>query len=173
MTDLARRLARGERTAFAELYDRLHARLFRYLATRLESRESAADVLQEVFMRLARSSSRLGAAIDLDAYVFGVARNEAARHMSRHAGRSRLVVSTDAIAALSTGPETRSDDADFAREALRSLSAERREVVELRIYGELTFREIAETLRLPQGTIATRYRDAITQLRARFAEEPR
>jgi RNA polymerase sigma-70 factor, ECF subfamily len=54
--------------------------------------------------------------------------------------------------------------------SLMRLSTEQREVVELKIYGRLTLREIAEVIRVPQGTAATRYRSAVEQLRKWFSE---
>ena len=47
MDELAGRLARGEKAAFAELYDVCADRLYHYLAHRLGSRDAAGDVLQE------------------------------------------------------------------------------------------------------------------------------
>ena len=42
---------------------------------------------------------------------------------------------------------------------------ELREIVELKIYADLTFREISEVTGLPQGTVATRYRSALEKMR--------
>ncbi|MBA3481650.1 MAG: hypothetical protein H0T51_07530, partial [Pirellulales bacterium] len=50
MHTLAIRLAHGEDSAFAELYDACADRLHRYAAVRLRSREAASDVVQTVFM---------------------------------------------------------------------------------------------------------------------------
>jgi RNA polymerase sigma-70 factor (ECF subfamily) len=49
--------------------------------------------------------------------------------------------------------------------ALDRLGADDREIVELKIYGGLAFREIADVTGLPQGTVATRYRRALESLR--------
>jgi RNA polymerase sigma-70 factor (ECF subfamily) len=73
--------------------------------------------------------------------------------------------------------EAKSSDLDLKEAAeeiaaaLERLPVEQREVVELRIYGGLTFREIAEVLAVPQGTVATRYRTALQRLRALFVEK--
>src|SRR5262245_58474534 len=83
MDELAERLARGEAAAFAELYDACADRLHHYLTVRLGSRDEADDVLQETFVRLVRSRRRLRRVENLTAYLFAVARNEAARHGSR------------------------------------------------------------------------------------------
>ena len=55
-------------------------------------------------------------------------------------------------------------DADLAR-AVQSLPANLREVVLLKVWGGQTFRQIADTLDIPPGTAASRYRYALEHLR--------
>ena len=54
--------------------------------------------------------------------------------------------------------------------AVKALPAHLRDVVMLKVWGELTFRQIAEALALPPGTVATRYRSAIECLRGVLRE---
>ncbi len=54
--------------------------------------------------------------------------------------------------------------------ALARLPVEQREVIALHLAGELTFREIAEGLRLPLPTVTSRYRLALSKLRAYLSE---
>ncbi len=55
--------------------------------------------------------------------------------------------------------------------ALARLSAEDRELVQLKIYAGLTFREIAQVTGRPQATVATRYRRALDSLRPWLAKQ--
>jgi RNA polymerase sigma-70 factor (ECF subfamily) len=82
MDPLALRLARGDSQAFAELYDACADRVHHYLVVRLGSRADADDVLQETFVRLARTRAKLAGVQNPIAYVFAIARNEAARMAS-------------------------------------------------------------------------------------------
>ena len=77
MNELGQRLARGEPTAFAELYDHCADRCHHYLTVFLGSRDAADDVLQETFVRLVRNRGKLGGVENLPAYLFVAARNEA------------------------------------------------------------------------------------------------
>jgi RNA polymerase sigma-70 factor, ECF subfamily len=57
------------------------------------------------------------------------------------------------------------EQAELASAALNRIAPDDRELVELKIFAGLTFREIAEVTSLPQATVATRYRRALEQLR--------
>jgi RNA polymerase sigma-70 factor (ECF subfamily) len=174
MDERARRLARGDPSAFAELYDDCADRLHRYLSARLGSRSDADDVLQETFVRLARTRSALAPVEDLVAYLFAMARNEAIRWMERRdrEGRAREARSGRAPAEpTSDDPSLDVEAAEWVAATMARLGPELREVVELRIHGDLTFREIAEVTGLPQGTVATRYRTALEKLRGQMVED--
>jgi RNA polymerase sigma-70 factor (ECF subfamily) len=168
---LGDRLARGEQAAFAELFDACANRLHDYLTRRLGSREDASDVVQETFIRLARSRRRLVRVENVTAYVFAIARNEAVRFTTRGAARRlRDAASASSLDAATTG-ESPSADLPDVTAALARLSDAEREIVELKIYAGLTFREIAVVTDAPQGTVATRYRTALERLRQWLAKE--
>ncbi len=170
----AGRLARGDRAAFAELYDACADRVHRYLVVRLGSRADADDVLQETFVNLARAAEKLAAVENLEAYVFASARNEAIRLVERRAREGRLRASPLAEAQFREAADADLEGrerAEWVATMLARLDPEGREVVELKIYSGLTFREIAEVTGLPQGTVATRYRSALETMRGRMAKE--
>ena len=175
MEPLGKRLTAGNPAAFAELYDRCADRCHHYLTVRLGSRDAADEVLQEVFVRLVRQRAGLVRVENLFAYVFAIARNEAVRFAGR---RGREARHWQPLSAEDLFLEARGDDsalrdaAESAAAALRQLSADGREVVELKIYGGLTFREIAGLLAVPQGTVATRYRTALARMKEWFARQP-
>lgn len=171
MDDWAERLARGDPAAFEALYDACADRVHHALVVRLGSRADADDVLQETFVRLARMRKSLAKVENLVAYVFAISRNEANRFAQRRA-RSRAVPTAELLF-----QEEASDDhleretAEWVAASLECLTPELREVVELKVYAGLTFREVALATGLPQGTVATRYRTAVERLRAQMAED--
>jgi RNA polymerase sigma-70 factor (ECF subfamily) len=169
MNELADRLARGEPAAFAELYDACADRLHHYLALHLGSTADADDVVQETFARMARSRKKLRRVENLTAYVFAVARNEAARLKSKQT-RQRQVREIHPPPAQYGETAYRVEAAalevaETVRAALERLPKEQREIVELKAFGNLTLKEIAEVTALPPGTVATRYRTALERLR--------
>jgi RNA polymerase sigma-70 factor (ECF subfamily) len=163
MESLSSRLARGDESAFAELYDAIADRLYRFLLARMGSPECAADVLQATFLRLVEKRRNFRRVENPPAYVFRVAINEATREQSKRQrqgkGRVPLIDSTAEPSGLT------SDESEVIAVALSKLDSQDRQLVELKTYGNLTFKEIAEALQLPPGTVATRYRRALESLR--------
>jgi RNA polymerase sigma-70 factor (ECF subfamily) len=157
MHDLAARLAHGEETAFAELYDACADRLLRFVASQLGSRDEAADVIQSAFLRAVKSRRRFRGVGNPIAYMFQIARNETMRLLKR---RRPTIQSATAGEAKVTARDTNDqrEDAEFVKVALARLSAEERELVELKVFGQLTFREIADITERSAATVATQLR---------------
>jgi RNA polymerase sigma-70 factor (ECF subfamily) len=172
MHELAARLARGEEAAFTELYDSCADRLHRYLSLRLQSRDAAADVLQDTFLRAVRSRRRFRSVENPTAYMFQIARNEAARAAKR-CRKTEPVLSSNTLFDVAHVVEATDDVAEIAAAALSRLTPDDREIVELKIFAGLTFREVAEVLHLPPGTVATRYRRALQSLRSWLTKQTR
>jgi RNA polymerase sigma-70 factor (ECF subfamily) len=174
METLGQRLARGDQTAFAELYDACADRCHHYLVALLGSRDWADEVLQETFLRMVRSRRKLAKVESLAAYMFVVASNEARRFAARRARRLKLrtvASSEDLFLEAKSDDQSKRELAELVHTALGSLDADQREVVELKIYGGLTFREAAAVIGVPLQTAATRYRAAIERLRVLLARQ--
>jgi RNA polymerase sigma-70 factor (ECF subfamily) len=174
MEHLGARLAVGDQAAFAELYAACADRLHHYLTVRLGSRQDAEDVLQETFVRLARNRDKLQSVRNLAAYVFTIARNESNRLAERkkRGPAENADVNADALFDEATSDDlSRRETAALVAGALSNLPPNEREVIELKIYAGLTFREIAEVTGSPQGTVATRYRAGLGHLRLALTEQ--
>ncbi len=138
-------LAAGDERAFAALYDRFAGRMYRVAWRILGCREDAEDVVQEVFLAAVRSHERLGDVRDLSAYLFAALHRAAGRCAVRRA-RALQVSPTAADEAMAPVERVAADSPDWRRlqQAIRSLPDEQREVITLKIDGELTFAQIAQ-----------------------------
>jgi RNA polymerase sigma-70 factor (ECF subfamily) len=170
MHELAARLARGDEAAFAELYDACAHRLHHYVAVRLGSRGAADDVVQSAFLRAVKSRRRFRGVENPVAYMFQIARNEALRAFKRRRDIRRVLLADELFSAAGE-IQTEQEDVEVVMAALGRLDADDRELVELKIFAGLTFREIAEVAGMPQGTVATRYRRALESLRGWLAKQ--
>jgi RNA polymerase sigma-70 factor (ECF subfamily) len=168
---LAKALAAGDPEAFAALYDRLALRLLGAARTMTGSSADAEDLVQDLFVDLARGRGRLAAVADLEAYVFTMLRNAVRRRGRRAALDRRTVVAIaagrQASGSLTESPPELPDDALTA--AVAALPEAQREVVALKIDAGLTFAEIAAVTGTSLNTAASRYRYAVDKLRTALA----
>ena len=164
-------LAAGRAEAFEALYDRFGRRLYRAAWGMLGSSEEAEDAVQEVFVSVVRSRERLAEVRDLTAYLFASLRRVAGRLATR---RARQPVTADALVReVADATDRRLDqspESDRLRQALARLPPAQREVIALKIDGELTFAQIAEVLGVSINTAASRYRYALEKLRTALGE---
>jgi len=153
------------------LYDAHAAALFGFLLNLTRSEADTRDVLQEVFCRLARKPGGLTDVRDERAFLLRLAHNLAVDQIRRGASRQRTADSLAAETHDLFAPAATPDDAAFRHElaeALASLPPEQRAVVHLKLWEDLTFETIAETLGIPLNTAASRYRYGLDKLRARL-----
>jgi RNA polymerase sigma-70 factor, ECF subfamily len=156
------------------LYTRHRQALFTLALSWTRCRALAEDAVHDGFVRICRND--LSKVADLDAYVFAAVRNAAIDQSRRAQSVARL---KDAVAksVFDVKPRHGSDpQAGALRDEeqrviageVDNLPDELREVVVLRIYGGLSFAQIAWVVGQPLPTIASRYRRALARLRLRL-----
>jgi len=163
---LLTRLASGDKEAFETVYRRYSARLYGAALRMVSRREDAEDAVQQVFASLVRSRRLLTRVNDLAAYLFTSLRR-AARKAAVQTAR-QPVAAGDFVAATTTAPEPMSSDSPHAeqlQQCLSALPAAQREVIALKLNGQLTFGQIGEVLAVSPNTAASRYRLALEKLR--------
>jgi RNA polymerase sigma factor (sigma-70 family) len=166
--------ARGGRlleAAFAQYQAELLGTLY-YLVGNLED---ARDALQEAFVKCWRHQAEVAAVENLKAWIFRVALNTG-RDIRETAWRRKRqgLPEDESMLVNQERPETiveHDERLTRLRQALAQLRPEEQEVFLLRQNGELTYDQIAQELNLPTGTVKTRMRSALAQLRTALAEE--
>jgi RNA polymerase sigma-70 factor (ECF subfamily) len=134
------------------------------------SRADAEDVVQEAFVRFWRSRQR---ATDPAAYLYACVKRCALdwqRGRQRQARREQAAARPEAEP-LFLGPLDQAERRAAITAALRTLPENQREVLVMKIWGGLSFPQIAEALRISANTAASRYRYALAKLREQLAEE--
>ena len=134
------------------------------------SRDDAHDAVQDGFVRFWKSRDK---ANDPAAYLFACVRS-AAIDLSRAQGRRGRREANVSPAREMTelfDPLEREELRQAVETALATLPAEQREVIVLKIWGELTFAQIAAALAIKPETAASRYRYALSRLHAALRQE--
>jgi RNA polymerase sigma-70 factor (ECF subfamily) len=175
-SELALRMARGDRDALGILYERHAGRLLGVLLKILGERTEAEELLHDVFLEAFRHASEYSPARGTVSAWLALRARSRALDRRRSAPRARSVT-------LDAGdlPERGDPAADPGRihdqkrlgDAFSVLSAEEREVIFLGYFEGLSSSEMAERLGKPIGTVKSRTRSALEKLRDVLAREGR
>jgi len=153
------------------LYDEHAQPLFAFLLNFTRDESDTRDLLQEIFVKLAREPKLLAGVRDERAFLIRLAHNAAIDLMRRRGVRDRtkenFAAETVSLFAAAANPDENIFRDELAL-ALTELPEEQRAVVHLKLWEELTFEEIAEALDISPNTAASRYRYAIDKLRDRL-----
>jgi RNA polymerase sigma-70 factor (ECF subfamily) len=170
---------RRDRAAFAALYEHFAPRVKGFMRRSGATDSAAEELAQETLLRVWRKADTFDPkSAAATAWIFTIARNlriDAFRR-ERRQGEGRTT-DVDAEFVLDGDPladEALSSVQTEARvlEALKTLSEEQRNVVELSFYQEKAHAEIARELRIPLGTVKSRLRLAMVKLRSLLKELP-
>ena len=155
----------------ARLYDEHALALFAFLLNLTRNEADTRDLLQDLFVKLARQPELLHEVRDERSFLLRLAHNAAIDLMRRRTSRDQrnesFTVETLSVFAPAADPDEQAFRNALA-EALGELPPDQRAVVHLKLWAGLTFEEIAETLEIPLNTAASRYRYGLDKMRARL-----
>jgi len=157
----------GDEAAFRGLFERYVPMLMRLVRRRLDSDEHAREVVQQAFFQLhvARYDFREGA--NLRPWVYTIAMNLVREHYRKRTRRRETALDPERSAAPSPperGAIEASQRAAQLREALATLPASQREVVELHWFQEMPFAEVAAVVGATEGAVRVRAHRAYKRL---------
>jgi RNA polymerase sigma-70 factor (ECF subfamily) len=165
-------LAAGRMSALDELYDAAAARLHDLALWRTGSMEDAADVVQDVFVRVAGLGQRLGGIRNPRAWLLTVTHRAAVDVTRRRSRRRAEAIETCPFLTAASADGDRRLDAKRASRLLAGLPASQRTVIYLRHFASFTFAEIGQIVGVPKFTAASRYRNGIAKLRRLMGGKP-
>lgn len=149
------------------LYDEHAGALYAFLLNFTRDEADTRDLLQDLFVKLARERRLLDGVRAERPFLMRLAHNAAIDLMRRRASRDRTK-DNFAAEAVPFAPTDDPDEQVFRRElsaALGELPEDQRAVVHLKLWEGLTFDEIASVLEIPLNTAASRYRYGLDKLR--------
>jgi RNA polymerase sigma-70 factor, ECF subfamily len=165
-----RQVRGGRVAALATLFERHHARLYRYCLRMTGNRPAAEDLVQDCFMRILRYKSTFRDDSEFVPWMFGVARNTCLGYLRKHGAE---VVGDEGVEIAAEAVEhdpAAEQQGEILRRALLALPAERREVLVLSRYEFKTYEEIADVLGCSVGAVKVRAHRAMKQLKEVFLE---
>ena len=165
--------------AFAQLVNKWQASIQRLCVRMLGDSHRGEDLAQEAFARLYAKRHQYEPAARFSTYLWRVAMNLCYDELRRLKRRPETSLDADSLdtdepfsildahASVETTPDTEihsREQAELVREALQKLPEHYRAVIVLRHYEDLKFREIADVLDIPEGTVKSRMAEGLQQL---------
>lgn len=162
-------LKRKDQAAFAFLYDNYSGALFGIIYKMLENRELAEDVLQEAFVKIWNNFSNYDSMKGrLFTWMLNITRNltiDTIRSKG-YKKQGKIQNSENSVNNISDKANTaESFDALGIRKHLTLLKNDQKQIIDLAYFEGLTQDEISKKLEIPLGTVKTRMRTAIIELR--------
>ena len=163
------RIRAGDKDALKEIYEAYHEYIFHLLLSITGNYQDAEDLSIEFFIKLWNLGAQYAPGGGHRRWMTVIARNLALDYLRRK-GREIPVADEQMSQETDKNPVeepgyTETEDAMYVEKALASLNPAEREIVNMKILGDLTFRDIADVLKIPMGTVTWRYRQAVSKLR--------
>lgn len=171
--ELIQRIANGDQTAFAALYDRLSPILYSMALRMMNDAIEAEDVLQDGFVYIWQRANTFDASRGSPiSWAITIVRHKAIDRLRVRLRGERLRERASASPELASDKDDQSALEPFLRErraqvksALAQLPGEQREALQLAFFSGLTHQQIAAKIATPLGTVKARIRRGLLQLR--------
>ena len=155
---LIAQIAYGDKSALKELYDSVGPVVHRFILSRIPDPYEATDVLQETMLDVWRQATKFEGRSSAQTWILAIARNKAIDRLRRQ-NRSPQVEVNDTIEDEAPNPHAvleALDESAHLRECIADLQESQRVAIHLAFFEDLSYGEIAEIERCPEGTIKTR-----------------
>jgi RNA polymerase sigma factor (sigma-70 family) len=173
--ELVASLKSGDQSALGFLYDNYSAALFGVILRIVESQENAEDVLQEVFVKIWRNiSSYERSKGKLYTWLINIARNSAidSLRVKDYKLKSQIRSIDNSVGTINRQYNTAQHTDHIGLKTLvDKMKPEYKQLIDKLYFEGYTQEEAAEELNIPLGTVKTRIRAAIIQLREVFIGE--
>ncbi|MGO4546133.1 RNA polymerase sigma factor [Paenibacillus sp. 2TAB23] len=173
---LIRLIAERDSAALEQLYDRYERQVYAFVFRIVRDAMAAEEVVQELFIRVWNSAGRLRtdeAAGKISSWIFTIARNLSIDWLRKH-GRKPLETKEEGALEREAAPYSTEQEVEHKmlgeqmKEALGELNEDQKQVVELIYFMGYTQQEVSQRHDIPLGTVKSRVRLALTQLRKKF-----
>lgn len=161
--DCVRRAINGDDLAFQSIYELCSQRVYG-LMTRMVGRQNADDLTQQVFLQVFRKLEQFSGDSKLETWIYRLAVNEALQSLRKEKRRRAQPLDFEPEDA-STNRVEEAERIGRLRIAINQLDPELCAVITLKEDAGLSYREIAEAVGIPEGTVGSRLNRARAELR--------
>ena len=167
------KIRQGDKQGLQEIYEAYIGLIYAIVLDVLQNKESAEDVTSDFFIKIWDKADYYKSGQGHKAWMAAIARNMAIDYLRKYrkeeASDFLEDIDSEELSQKTMGyesPVEREIIADVSvKEALSELKEKERQIMNMKILGDMTFQEIADALHIPLGTVTWRYRNAVNKLR--------
>jgi RNA polymerase sigma-70 factor (ECF subfamily) len=165
--ELAERFRSGDRSAFDLIVRRHQKGVWRVVRRYIKRDADAKDVTQQVFVRAFKGLASFRGAATVRSWLYRIAINCALSWIRDHRREQPTEIDEDALTALPIAPARIASDQDGTRlrAAIAQLPPKQKLVLELRVFDDLSFKEVAELAECSENTAKVNFHYAVKKLR--------
>jgi RNA polymerase sigma-70 factor (ECF subfamily) len=155
-------------TRLSGLYEEYYDKIARYVYVHIGNKEEAEDIAGEVFLKALKSlKSYREQGVPMQGWLFRIAHNLTVDYLRKMNKRRTVPIDSVVLQGNDNPANTAEKNIDFERvtEAMKELTTEQREVINLRFFGGLTSKEVGGVLDKSDGAVREMQRAAIEKLR--------
>ncbi len=171
-----KRMAAGDRDALRVVYEAYLKLIYALCLSRLKHKESAEDVTSDFFIRLFGNASSYDGRGNHKAWICTIVRNMCIDYMRKNSREITVLDEPDEEGNVRDIPDTggtdtgsgfeeKADNRLTLEKAMKTLTETEQKIINMKVAGGMTFREVAEALGMPQGTVSWHYNEGIRKLR--------
>lgn len=165
--ELAEKFRQGDRSAFDVLVRRHQKGVWRVVRRYIKRDADAADVTQQVFVRAFKALGGFRGAASVRSWLYRIAINCSLSWIRDHRREEPTEIAEDSLTELPVAPGKIASTQDNAklRAAIATLPPKQRMVLELRVFDDLSFKEVAELADCSENTAKVNFHYAVKKLR--------
>lgn len=156
--------------AFRTVYENTKRGVFSIIAGMIKDKATVEDLMQDTYMKVIQSINSYKKGRNFPAWVMQIAKNTTIDHLRKQKRMEVRDPQTDMYLFDTFAPETETTDLEVDA-ILKPLDEQERQVVLMKVYGNLKFKDIALSTDKPLGTVLWIYNKAIKKLRESMGGE--
>ncbi len=164
--ELAIRVQAGDKAAFASIMERFEGKLLRYGNKFLAEREDVVDIVQEVFISVYQNIKSFDVSQKFSPWIYRIAHNAFVNGLKKKSRNPFVMLDFDALLSHTVsedplrGEREQEEVHKMIDVGLDQISAKYKEILILYYLEELPYKEIADILEVPTGTVGIRIKRA-------------
>lgn len=171
------KLKHGDHSAFIDLYDEYHTRLYNFVYASVNSKDESKDIVQIIFMRLWERHDDINPNLQFGAYLYTIARHLIYNHLRAKLYRKFDIKATETIEHTIPNVDNNeellieTDFRNFFANLIEQLPERRRQIFMMSRSENKSYIQIAKELNITENTVDTQIRKSLDFLRKNLKKE--